>query len=208
LTEPDRGISDAFNKGVALARGEFLQFVNADDWLSHDQISMAVGALDRSGADFVFGDLIFYERGEPSFRYVGDANYAATIDRRLPSLNHPTVLVRRSAFERIGLFSLDYRCAMDYDWFLRLHLAGGHGVYDPAISGHMTQEGVSNREFARTLDEVRRISIAHGRSAIAARVEQYLRLLKSKSSFLVRGRSDGLYRFIRRAINRSYLPVS
>ena len=49
----------------------------------------------------------------------------------MPALNHPTVLARMDCFRRIGLFDLRYACAMDYDWFLRLHLAGGGGVYMP-----------------------------------------------------------------------------
>src|SRR5882724_4666951 len=56
LSEKDRGISDAFNKGVALARGRTIVILNADDWLSPDQIERAIEVLDRSQADFVFGD--------------------------------------------------------------------------------------------------------------------------------------------------------
>lgn len=207
ISEPDQGISDAFNKGVALARGEFVQFLNADDWLSPDQIARAVEAVTRHGADFAFGDLIFYEQGKPSFRYRGDADFAAKLRTHLPAMNHPTVLARRSAFEQHGLFSLRYQCAMEYDWFLRLHGAGARGIHDSSILGHMTHEGVSNRRFARTFAEVRQISIRHGRSALAARFDELTRLAKIRASFLVRSRSDGLYRFVRRTINRSYRPL-
>jgi glycosyltransferase involved in cell wall biosynthesis len=207
ISERDRGISDAFNKGLALARGEMIQFVNADDWLSPDQIERSVAALDRTGADFVFGDLIFYEKDRPSFRYLGDPDYARKLPLRMPAINHPTVLARRAAFERIGLFSTDYHQAMEYDWFLRLHEAGGIGVYDPAILGHMTHEGVSNRQFLRTIDEVRRIAVAHGRRALPARLEAILRGLKTRSSFLVRERCAGLYRLTRSVINPSYRPL-
>ena len=62
-SEPDRGISDAFNKGVAAARGDCIGLLNADDWLEPEQIERAVAALERSGADFVFGDLIYHDRG-------------------------------------------------------------------------------------------------------------------------------------------------
>jgi glycosyltransferase len=192
---------------VALARGKFIQFVNADDWLSPGQVERAVATLDGSGADFVYGDLTFYEAGEPSFRYRGDPDYARSLRRRMPALNHPTVLTRRSAFERVGLFRLEYRFAMEYDWFLRLHEAGGWGCYDPALLGHMTHEGISNRQFLRTIDEVRRVSVAHGRLAVLARIEAMLRSAKTATSFFVRQRSDWAYRRVRRAINRSYRPI-
>lgn len=179
VSERDRGISDAFNKGVALATGRYIQFINADDWLSPDQVAVAVAGLEASRADFVFGDLIFYRSGRPEFRFAGNADYRASIHKRMPALNHPTVLARREAFERIGLFDLRYRCAMDYDWFLRLHLAGGQGRHVPGLVGHMNHDGASNLNYARTYREVEAIAVAHGRDPRLARLERIGRMTKT-----------------------------
>ena len=207
ISEADRGISDAFNKGVALSAGEYVQFINADDWMSPEQLQCAVAAIERTGADFVFGDLVFYEGGVPTFRYGGEPDYQRAIGRRMPSLNHPTVLVRRAAFERIGLFDLSYRCAMDYDWFLRLHRAGGRGVYDPSIIAHMNHAGVSNLQFRRTIREVESIAVAHGRPRVLARTETLLRLGKTGLSQSVKRRARPLYDAVRRTINPSYRAI-
>src|SRR5262245_9902459 len=137
IAETDRGISDAFNKGIAMARGRFVAVLNADDWLSPNQIALAVEAVEQNACDFVFGDLIFYEGDRPIFRSVGDAQYQRVIRRRMPAVGHPSVLAARACFERIGLFDPAYRRAMDYDWLLRLHLAGARGCYHPAVVGHM-----------------------------------------------------------------------
>jgi glycosyltransferase involved in cell wall biosynthesis len=207
ISEPDRGISDAFNKGVALAAGELIEFVNADDWLSPDQVEIAVCGLASTGADFVFGDVIFYRGGRPDFRYVGEPNYAKSIRRRMPALNHATALVRRDAFERVGLFDLRYRCAMDYDWFLRLHLAGGRGVYLPDLVGHMNYDGVSNAAYLRTSREVEAIAVAHGHNRHLARLESAARMLKTSIGRQLKGPARPLYRLIRSHINRSYSPL-
>jgi glycosyltransferase involved in cell wall biosynthesis len=207
ISEPDRGISDAFNKGVTLARGAFIQFLGADDWLSPGQVGRALETLRRTAADFVFGDLLFYEGGQPSFRYIGEQNYAAALARRMPAMNHPTVIARRECFEEAGLFSLRWRCAMEYDWFLRLHAIGARGEYDPGIVGNMTYEGVSNRQFERTVDEVRQIAVAHGRIGALARLEAVARVARIHASHLLRERNEFLYRLGRRAINSSYRPV-
>jgi glycosyltransferase involved in cell wall biosynthesis len=207
ISEPDLGISDAFNKGVALAAGDLIQFVNADDWLSPDQVQVAVRGLDSTGADFVFGDVIFYRGGRPDFRYVGEPDYAKAIRRRMPALNHATALVRRDAFERVGLFDLRYRCAMDYDWFLRLHLAGGRGVYLPDLVGHMNHDGVSNAAYLRTSREVETIAVAHGRNRHLARLESAARMLKTSVGRQFRGPARPLYRLIRSHLNRSYSPL-
>jgi len=207
LREKDHGISDAFNKGIALSRGRFVQILNADDWLSPDQIERGVAAIRESGADFTFGDLIFYDQGQPIFRYSGDPNYAKVIHRRMPALNHPSVLADRSCFERVGLFDVAYRNAMDYDWLLRLHRAGGRGVYCPAILGHMTHAGVSNRQFRRTIEEVKTIAVAHGRGRFLAMAEAHARYMKTAASHPLKRHARPLYRLIRRLINRSYEPA-
>jgi glycosyltransferase involved in cell wall biosynthesis len=207
LSEPDRGISDAFNKGVALAAGDLIQFVNADDWLSPEQVEVAVRGLDATGADFVFGDVIFYRADRPDFRYVGDPDYAKAIRRRMPALNHATTLVRRAAFERVGLFDLRYRCAMDYDWFLRLHLVGGRGVHLPELVGHMNYDGVSSTDYMRTCREVEAIAVAHGRNRHLARLETVGRALKTSIGRQLKGPARPIYRLVRRHINRSYSPL-
>jgi glycosyltransferase involved in cell wall biosynthesis len=206
ISEPDRGISDAFNKGVALAAGDLIQFVNADDWLSPDQVEVAVRGLDATGADFVFGDVIFYRGGRADFRYAGEPDYPKAIHRRMPALNHTTTLAHRRTFERVGLFDLRYRCAMDYDWFLRLHLAGGRGVYLADLVGHMNHDGVSNIDYLRTFREVEAIAVAHGRNRHVARLETVARALKTTVGRQLKGPARPLYRWIRSHINRSYSP--
>jgi glycosyltransferase involved in cell wall biosynthesis len=207
ISETDRGISDAMNKGVALSRGKYIQFIHADDWLSASQVERAVEALERSGAEFVFGDLVFYEGGEPVFEYAGEPDYGRVITRRLPALNHPTVLARKDCFGRIGLFDLRYRCAMDYDWFLRLHLAGGRGIYDPGIRGHMNHDGISNTDFHRTIREVCAIAVAHGREPVRASSEAAFQHAKVAAGRWTKAHARPLYDLVRRSINRSVRPL-
>ena len=207
ISEPDRGIADAFNKGAALARGTYVQFLNADDWLSDGQLAQAVSTLERSGADFVFGDLVFYRDDRPAFVYRGDPHYADGLRTHLPPVNHPTLLARRALFERVGLFCLEHRYAMEYDWLQRVQRSGGRGVHDPGIVGHMTHEGVSNRAFRGTVREVRDIAIAYGAPVWPARVRAELSIAKTTMSHWVRARSPRLYDAVRGRINRAYVPV-
>ncbi len=169
VSEPDRGISHAFNKGIAAASGHYLGFVNADDWLDPKQIEHAVHALESRGADFVFGDLAYHDTGGRLLHVIkGDQYYADRIGSRMPALNHPTMLVKRTVFDVIGGFDERYEVAMDYDWALRAHLAGFHGRYAPDVFGHMTLDGTSDRRFIQGLAEVRKIATDHGQSVIKA----------------------------------------
>jgi glycosyltransferase involved in cell wall biosynthesis len=204
ISEKDDGISDAFNRGIALARGQYVQIISADDWLSSDQLACAVDALSLSGADFVFGDCICYEGGRPMFRATGDADYAASISSRMPMMNHPSVLVRRSAYERFGLFSLKYRNAMDYEWLARVHHAGGYGIYDPRIIAHVGYEGVSIRLFRLSMRETRDIAIMYGRDPSVAELEYRFRVLKTAVAQPIKRSCRPLYDAIRSTINPFY----
>ena len=205
-SEPDRGISDGFNKGIALSRGEYVTLLNADDWLSPGQLALAIATLEESGADFVFGDLLYEDgEGRPLFRMRGEAGYARRICHVMPALNHPTVVVRRSAYERCGLFDLGLKLAMDYELLLRFHRAGCRGVYEPGILGHMALEGASDRWSRMALAEVRDIAIRHGGWPPREWLRFLYRVAKGEiRRLLERTLPASLFQRLRRGVNRNF----
>ncbi len=175
----DAGISDAFNRGIALAHGEYILIINADDWVSPEAVMQRVACLrDNVSASFVFSDLDLYDGDQYLYRIQGDAQYENTIAHRMPALNHPTVMVRRSVYEDVGLFRQDFKVAMDYEWLLRAHRAGHTGLHVPNAAGCMARAGVSDQQFFRGLAEVRKASVMHGYAAIPAWSRYGFRLLK------------------------------
>ncbi len=206
ISEPDAGISDAFNKGIALAYGEYIAMVNSDDWLEPNHLHTAISELEKAPVDFVFGDLALYAAdGRRAHFFRGDSNYAARISHYMPFINHPTVVCRRTAFLKVGLFDPSLRTAMDYDWFLRLHKSGGLGRYMPDLLAHMTLDGQSDKNFMSALREVRDISIRQGYSVWAARARFAYRVAKGKARrWLQRWLPTGLYDHLRRTINVNY----
>jgi glycosyltransferase involved in cell wall biosynthesis len=153
-SEPDGGIYDAFNRGIALARGELIQIINADDRLGEDQIARAVRALRREPeADLVHGDVVLHGWRGGDVRITGDPGWARSVARRMPAIAQATVLARRRVFERAGLFRTDLQIASDYDWFIRVARAGCRSVHDPAVVAHMRAGGVSTTRQRRTITE-------------------------------------------------------
>ncbi|MGI9493747.1 MAG: glycosyltransferase family 2 protein [Geminicoccaceae bacterium] len=209
VSEPDQGISDAFNKGIAAAKGDYIGLLNADDWLSPEQVEEAVRTLEASDAGFAFGDLLYHAPdGTPLHMIKGDPDYETKIKSLMPALNHPTMLVRRSVFDDIGGFDQRYKVAMDYDWALRAHLAGYKGEYSKNIVGHMTLDGTSDRQFVRSLIEVRRIATSHGQNPLTAWPLFCSRVVKGMAQRLLhRFAPTSFYHALRGLINRDYQSV-
>lgn len=124
VSEPDRGIYNAMNKGIHAATGEFLYFANADDYLfdtnviqdlvefvkQHPDCDLAYGDHE---ARFLSGDTGIYQPVAPEQMLeemicLGDNH-----------LHQPTSFFRANLFKRIGLFNESYKIASDYEWFLR-----------------------------------------------------------------------------------------
>lgn len=205
ISEPDEGISDAFNKGITLANGEYIQLVNSDDWLCPDQIEIAVEGIEKTGVDFVFGNLVFYDTDNTMlFKQVGDPNYQKKIHYKLPAMNHPTLFTRSSSYAKNGVYK-KYKMAMDYEWYLRAHTNGLKGSYIENLNGNMSLGGISDLDCCQSFREVRDISIEFGQRIVLA--YGYYWLCMTKTFFrhlLTRMFGYRLVHIIRKIINPNY----
>ncbi|HMD13469.1 MAG TPA: glycosyltransferase family 2 protein [Bacteroidota bacterium] len=191
ISENDRGISDAFNKGIALAKGEFIQLLNADDILDDHTIEKSVALLTSNPqAGFVFGDVVKVDTTGNREKISGDPNYAHTIRYTMGAIPHPSVLARRRLYDVYGGFDLRWHIAMDYDWLLRVHRGGEKGIYSSEILVVMTAGGMSDANMLAAYREVRDISIEHGLLRVIAQAYYGARFLKHKLYLLLGWRKE------------------
>ncbi|MDO9238273.1 MAG: glycosyltransferase family 2 protein [Aquabacterium sp.] len=122
VSEPDKGISDAWNKALKLATGDVIALLNAGDEYYPDTLTKAVAAID-AGADMVYGDTeLVSEAGEVRLFNKGKFHlwkYSSGV-----GLYHPSVVARKSLYDRIGGFELRQKYAMDTDWMIRAAVSG------------------------------------------------------------------------------------
>lgn len=146
VSEPDRGIYDAMNKGLARATGDVIGFLNADDCLADPLALSRVAQACLAGARAVYGDLQYVTAGGRVLRHWRSGGYHP---RRLAwgwMPPHPTFYAHRTCFEALGGFDADFRIAGDYELMLRFLRRGGvQPVYLPQVQVRMLSGGVSNR---------------------------------------------------------------
>lgn len=122
VSEPDEGLYDAMNKGVALATGDVIGILNADDvFAGEDVLGRVADVFRRRGVDAVLGDVGFFREGSPDKivrRY--DSGYFRP-DRVawgiMPA--HPGMYLTRAAYDRVGHYRTDFRIAADFEFVAR-----------------------------------------------------------------------------------------
>jgi glycosyltransferase involved in cell wall biosynthesis len=129
ISEPDDGIYDAMNKGVALATGAIIGILNSDDFFESSQsIQYVVDAFEKEPkVDMVFGDVVFVDPDNLAEikRFYSSRGFKPWKLRFGWMPPHPGTYVRREAYERSGGYSLAYNIAADYEMFVRWFFRDG-----------------------------------------------------------------------------------
>lgn len=121
VSEPDHGISDAFNKGLMRTSGDYVMFLNADDALASPvSISRLVAAAKAAGwPDVIYGDCDLIDRQAGTVLYRAAIDYDRARFLKFGMMPHPSMLVHKRYFERYGHFDVNFRIGMDYELLLR-----------------------------------------------------------------------------------------
>jgi glycosyltransferase involved in cell wall biosynthesis len=158
VSEPDRGIYDAMNKGVRLARGTWIHLLNADDaYARPDALARVIDRLDPARTNYC------------DIRVVDEAGSARVQSFRYSRLRmlygayvpHPGLIVARSQYDAVGDYDLRWRIAADHDMILRL-LERFPPNHIPELLSVMHQGGASTRALSLSASEFRDVAIAHG----------------------------------------------
>lgn len=152
ISEKDKGIADAFNKGIALSSGDAIGIINSDDWYEPEAIEKATAGLADSSVGVFHGALQYWNGSE---RYACFYPNIQMITKEM-TVNHPTVFIKKCIYETYGYFDDSYRYAMDYELMLRLWIRNVKFVHDNTVIANMALSGISDEHWIAAYREVAR----------------------------------------------------
>lgn len=197
ISEPDNGISDAMNKGAALATGEVITHLNSDDYYPHSQVLSTVldeFSLNTNGEWLTAG--FTFVSGEGKFiRDIRVRRYSFSRLVRGNILLHPSTFIKRDLFNKVGGFDLSLSFCMDYDLFLRL--------------GSVTPPLVVDRQLSCFRAHAGSRSVSHSEQAYAEEFRVRMDYLRSKRRSTVYYRLDyQIKRYLNRLFYRTLLSAN
>lgn len=143
ISEPDTGIYHAMNKGIGLATGDYVVFLNSDDWYTEKAVSELVSAALRANADVTHADAF---KVDESGKIIGTC--IGSLDEGLYTkgmpLRHETMLVKRAVYQKFGGYDESFRIISDYVLVAKLFSSGCHFVHVPQPLMYFSMQGISN----------------------------------------------------------------
>lgn len=161
VSERDNGIYDAMNKGIALATGDVIGTLNADDFYMHEQVleSVAEVFLDAT-IDACYGDLVYVQQNDVNkiVRFWKSCDFKSGLFKSGWMPAHPTFFVRKSVYERLGNFNLDYELAADFELLFRFVEQNKIKTqYLPEVLVKMRLGGATNKNLCNILKQNKEI---------------------------------------------------
>ena len=122
ISEPDKGIYDAMNKGIRAATGDVIGILNSDDFFSsNDVLSVVAKTFQENKIDALYGDVHFVnpDNLNKKVRYYSSKLFKPSLFRLGFMPAHPSFYMKRECYQKHGLYSLDYKIASDYDLLIK-----------------------------------------------------------------------------------------
>ncbi len=159
VSEPDKGIGDAFNKGITASSGNIIGLINADDWYTKEAVETIVNNYIENSDCVYHAKLQYWDTNmHPSY------TFSANDDKILirGTINHPTIFVPKKIYEEVGLFDINFKNAVDYEWLIRAKIKGIKFCYIDTVISNMRSEGVSDKKWFNNYVEMLRARNLHG----------------------------------------------
>jgi glycosyltransferase len=162
VSEPDKGIYDAMNKGIGFATGDVIGILNSDDLYADDNVISDVAQCfqDNKSVDILYGDLVYVKATDTNkvVRKWNSLPYGKSYFERGNVPPHPTMFLKSKVYNESGRFDIQYKLAADYEFMLRIFKKHTFkSKYINRLMVKMRLGGATNKSFKNVLNGNREI---------------------------------------------------
>ncbi|MGQ1909314.1 glycosyltransferase family 2 protein [Marinifilum sp. RC60d5] len=176
VSEPDKGIYDAMNKGINLATGDIVGILNSDDlFYDNDVLQNLVDVFESEEIDCVYGNLVFFNSEGKITRKWKSKPYEQGLFSKSWSPAHPTFYCKKGLYDKYGLYKIDYKIAADVELMLRfLELNKVRSRFTDKYMVRMLTGGVSTQGIKSTIIITKELRRAFKENQIPFNLVRYL----------------------------------
>ena len=151
ISEKDKGIFDAMNKGISLSKGKLIGIINSDDWYELDALENVTNQFLKYNTDFIHGNMNLYSE-EKFFVKTLKPKSKNAVNRKMPFF-HPTTFISKKIYDSLKGYSLEYKICSDYDFIIKVIQSDYTISYIDKVITNFTLGGVSTTQVSKSLQE-------------------------------------------------------
>ncbi len=160
ISEKDKGLYDAMNKGIVKCTGELIGFINSDDWYDNDALQNIVDNFDHN-IGLIHGNLLLCGLNGEIIKNLKPSSKKKSYLKGTPYL-HPACFFNTVEVKKTGFYNLNYKIAADYDFMIKFIKAGNTIKYVDKNIGYFREGGISTTQVVDSLYESHLVRIQNG----------------------------------------------
>lgn len=178
ISEPDNGIYDAFNKGVSIATGELIGIIGSDDWYEKEVMNLIVNFYNKEACDYIHGNMNIYSNNNHFLKTIKPSSKILMMKKM--TFFHPTSFIKKSVYQELNGYSLEYDICSDYDLILRILKRNYSIKYINKTIANFSNGGVSTTQIDKALLEAHLVRVDNGYNKVMSYYFYYRALLINK----------------------------
>lgn len=181
ISESDKGLYDAINKGIKLCNGKFISVLNSDDWYENDVVESVLNHYTKTKALYIHGNINLYSEKKEFIR-TAKAGKLSQISKKMPFF-HPASFINKDIYDKLGGYSLEYKICADYDFIINIINNNFAISHLNKVLTNFSLGGVSTSRIKDALKESHIVRVNNGYNRLLSKFYYFVEIIICKIKY-------------------------